>query len=108
MKKNDNLDWLLNWYSMQCDGDWEHGNSIKIGTLDNPGWYLSVSLRETECEGVEFEPVIVERSEDDWYHCFIKDEKFEGPCGLFNLYEVIQVFREWAESCQKNKTDSVN
>lgn len=24
-------------YRSQCDGDWEHGEGVEIGTLDNPG-----------------------------------------------------------------------
>ncbi|MFE2849501.1 Imm53 family immunity protein, partial [Streptomyces scopuliridis] len=32
------LDWLQNWYTQQCDGDWEHEWGVKIATLDNPGW----------------------------------------------------------------------
>lgn len=99
--KDENLIWLLNWFFQQCDGDWEHGNGIQIGTLDNPGWYLTVCIEGTECEGKEFKDIIIERSENDWFHCFVKNKKFEGPCGLFNLPEVLQIFREWVESCQK-------
>ena len=47
---NDNLLWLMNWYAQQCDGDWEHENGIKIGTLDNPGWYIKIMLGGTELE----------------------------------------------------------
>jgi len=33
----------------------------------------------------------------DWFVCF----KFEGRCSLDNLLEVLNIFREWAESCKK-------
>lgn len=98
--KDDNFFWLLNWYYKQCDGDWEHSNGIEIGTLDNPGWHLSVNLRDTECDGKEFKYVKIERSENDWLHCFIKNGKFEGPCGPFNLFEVLQIFRNWVEKSE--------
>ena len=45
---NDNLIWLINWYTSHCDGDWEHIFGIKIGTLDNPGWHIQISIEETE------------------------------------------------------------
>lgn len=32
----DILKWLENWYSSNCDGDWEHLYGITIRTLDNP------------------------------------------------------------------------
>jgi hypothetical protein len=99
--EDSNLIWLLNWFHEQCDGDWEHGNGIRIGTLDNPGWYLTISITGTECETKEFQGIFIERSEDDWFHCFVQEGKFEGPCGLFNLPEVLKIFRAWAESCKK-------
>jgi hypothetical protein len=98
--EDSSLTWLLNWFSQQCDGDWEHDTGIHIGTLDNPGWYLTVNIIETECDKKEFRKIVIERSENDWLHCFVREGKFEGRCGLFNLPEVLKTFREWAESCQ--------
>lgn len=103
--KDDNLNWILNWFYKHCDGEWEHTNGIQIGTLDNPGWYLTISIKDTEYEKKEFEDVIVERSKDDWFHCFVREGKFEGPCGPFNLTEVLQIFRNWIENCQINPKD---
>ncbi len=97
---NDHLTWLLEWYDSQCDGDWEHGNGIRMGTLDNPGWYLRVSIKGTECKKKEFKDMIVERSENDWIHCFIEDKVFKGASGPFNLPEIFQIFRAWAEEIQ--------
>ncbi len=94
---------MLNWYYLHCDGDWEHGSGIKIGTLDNPGWNLTVNIERTECEDKEFKKIIIERSENDWLHCFVKDNKFEGPCGPFNLPEVLEIFKDWAEKCKSEK-----
>ena len=36
MKEN-MLEWLMNWYESNCDGDWEHSYGVKIESLDNPG-----------------------------------------------------------------------
>ncbi|NGX42843.1 MAG: hypothetical protein K940chlam7_01131 [Chlamydiae bacterium] len=33
----------------------------------------------------------------DWVFCFVKDNCFEAACGIFNLTEAIQIFREWTE-----------
>ena len=96
--KGSNLEWLLEWFSKECDGDWEHRYGIHIGTLDNPGWYIKINLQETECEGKEFKTKAVERSENDWFHCYVRDGKFQGACGIFNFHEVLQTFREWVES----------
>lgn len=92
---NDDLVWLLQWYHNQCDGDWEHGNGIKFGTIDNPGWYLKVSLDETELQNRDFQAVDINRSEDDWVYCSVKDNLFQGFGGPFNLPELLHIFRNW-------------
>jgi hypothetical protein len=38
------LQWLQEWYLEQCDREWEHEYGIKIGTLDNPGWTITIDL----------------------------------------------------------------
>ncbi len=74
----DNFLWLLEWYYTQCDGDWEHGNGITIGTIDNPGWYLKVSLDETEVENRTFQIIDINRSENDWLYCAVEEKIFKG------------------------------
>jgi len=95
---NNNLIWLIEWYQSHCDGDWEHDSSVHIGTIDNPVWTFSVNLEDTELEMKKFTKFEIERSEDNWLVCFIRDKKFEGRCGSGNLLEVLQIFREWVDS----------
>jgi Immunity protein 53 len=38
---------LQDWYSAQCDGDWEHQQGVRIESLDNPGWALDIDLADT-------------------------------------------------------------
>lgn len=102
MKNNEsNFGWLQYWYFANCDGDWEHGFGIEISTLDNPGWSISINLKDTDVENQVFDPVKVDRSEDDWFYCRVEiDQKkqtkiFYGACGPENLDELIGVFRAW-------------
>ena len=60
---NDTIMRLQDWFAAQCDGDWEHGAGITVGTLDNPGWYATVYVDGTDLEGAPFEPLEAERSE---------------------------------------------
>lgn len=96
------VEWLQQWYSSQCDGDWQHQYGVSIGTLDNPGWTLDVDIIETHLESRPFPRFAQERSTTDWVHCFIKDGKFCGRGGPGNLIELIAVFRRWAESSPDN------
>jgi len=92
------LRWLQSWYSDQCDGNWEHEERIRLSTLDNPGWRLSIGLIDTPLDGRPFEAVSIERSDSDWLQCSVKDSVFSGACGAQNLIEMIEVFRDWAIS----------
>lgn len=91
------INWIQNWYFQHCDGDWEHTYGIKIGTLDNPGWRISISLKETELEKKTFNKLKIERNEDNWIHCFIKNNCFEIACGVLNFEEGLKIFRDWVE-----------
>ena len=99
----DDMKWLLEWYKSQCDCDWEHANGIKIETMDNPGWFFEVSINETELQDLSFDMLKMERSGVDWYHCLVEGNFFKGYGGIFNLLEILQVFRKWAEGARIEK-----
>jgi hypothetical protein len=94
---DENLLWLINWYSQQCDGDWEHSFGIEISSMTNPGWGITVSVQETELKDKIFQEIDLQRSDEDWVFCRVKKGFFEGRCGTFNLVEVLQIFKEWVE-----------
>jgi hypothetical protein len=89
---------LTAWYAAQCDGDWEHERGVKIETLDNPGWAVVVDLIGTPAHGRAFERVATtsETDEEDWLHCEVKDDRFEGACGPKKLEDLLRRFLEWA------------
>jgi|ERR1051325_6863729 hypothetical protein len=89
---------LQKWFSRRCDGDWEHGHGIKIATIDNPGWALDISLRETNLEYHTLEIVKTDRSETDWYWCWTEDGFFKARGGAENLQDMISLFLNWARA----------
>jgi hypothetical protein len=95
--KVDNFVWLQKWYQVHCDGDWEHDERIRIGTIDNPGWFLTVNLQDTEVEKKEFKEININRTESDWMFCRVREYLFEGRGGLSNLPEILEIFRQWVE-----------
>lgn len=95
---NEQFSWLESWYSSNCNGDWEHDKRIRIETIDNPGWGLSINFTDTDMENQTFDRVDIERSENDWITCFVENNSFEGRCGPNNLSEVLKVFRLFVES----------
>lgn len=102
------LDEIQNWYNKQCNGDWEHEYGVKIETLDNPGWSIQIDLKGTSLEGVSFDSVEINETEEDWLHCNVKDNIYAGFCGPLHLTTVIGLFLLWAnettgETLQKPK-----
>ena len=93
----------MQWYTSQCDGDWEHSFGIKIGTLDNPGWSLTINLSGTSLENAPFEDVAFGSMATDapplasWHTCRVRGRNFEGYGGPFDLETIISTFRQWAE-----------
>ena len=102
MNEIDPLSALQQWYQAQCNGDWEHGCGIKIDTLDNPGWRLTIHLTGTSAEKKGFEEVRIDTPEDDgrWLRCWVDrpSATFESACGPLMLNESIRVFLAWVST----------
>lgn len=93
---------LQRWYRSHCDGDWEHGFGVEIGTLDNPGWWVSIDLSDTELATRPFTEIqrLEHETDPDWIHCRVKDGKFEGQGGPFMLEEILRSVLAWATDNQ--------
>ena len=99
------LERFQDWYLAQCDGKWEGDRGITVGTLDGPGWWVSVDLTGPYLENAGFEEFVVERLEDDWAHARVVEStepawhrRFEAFCGPRSLTEALEIFLDWAES----------
>lgn len=93
----DYLHWLEQWYQTNCDGEWEHAYGIDIKTLDNPGWYLRIDLKETEYENLPDKELNQDNGDDDWLRCSIMDNRFTGYGDCLKLGKIIETFKSWIE-----------
>ncbi len=92
------IDWLQNWYAGQCDGDWEHEFGIKIETIDNPGWSITIDLTGTKLERLTIPHTLIEKSEDDWMGS-ITDNVFKGIGSPQKFNSILAVFKEiWSSN----------
>ncbi|MFL9583444.1 immunity 53 family protein [Stenotrophomonas sp. AB1(2024)] len=87
---------LQKWYVRHCDGDWEHSYGVKIDTLDNPGWILTVDLADTEFSDSSLPRSRVDRSEDDWIQFEVSGQRYIACGGVFNLEEMILQFLDFS------------
>lgn len=96
------LKWIEEWYLKQCDGDWEHQYGVRINTLDNPGWSVTINLQGTNLEGKSMERVEIERNDADWLSCWIESNQykyeFHAAGGSKNLEEILNIFKDWVEN----------
>jgi hypothetical protein len=88
---------LQDWYRARCDGDWEHSFGVKIDTLDNPGWTLSIDLTDTPLEKKKFAGYRYELSAHDWINCRVEEKQFRASGGPMKLEELIEVFLTWKD-----------
>ncbi|MFH0733814.1 MAG: immunity 53 family protein [bacterium] len=93
----DILKWLENWYSSNCNEDWEHMYGIKIGTLDNPGWDVRIDLKETEFENETVDRFLYDNGDDDWYSYEIIDAQFIAYGDPTKLSFLLGLFRKFIE-----------
>jgi len=96
------ITWLEDWYTSNCDGDWEHQYGISIETLDNPGWHLKLNLTYTLYDDVAFEEIKIERTEHDWVWCRKFDGNIDCMGGPKNFGEMLGIVKKWMDD---NKPD---
>ena len=103
------IEQLQAWFRDQCDGTWEHTYGLNIGTLDNPGWSLSIDLKGTALKNTPFKAVtqnVSDTSEplnDDWYICSVEDKQFNAFSGPDHLKTILSVFLDWSEQNPRPK-----
>ena len=90
----DSLSRLQSWYHQHCNGDWEHQYGVRLQTLDNPGWRLTIDLKGTEREGQTFFGQKLD-GEEHWYHCVVTEDQFRAACGPEDLEVVLRIFLGW-------------
>ena len=88
---------IQKWYASNCDGNWEHSFGVQIGTLDNPGWDVTIDLEATNLENKHFEILQNDVSDKRWILCHVENKKFRGFGDETKLEEIIKVFLDWAE-----------
>jgi len=93
---------LTRWYSANCDEEWEHQEGIKIDTLDNPGWSVRISLRNTELAAVPFPPKSDLTDAREWIVCKVEALEFLGFGGPHMLVPILEAFLAWAASNSKS------
>ena len=93
---------LQQWYTQQCDGEWEHAHGISINSCDNPGWRVKIDLTGTPLEGKPFaaiaEGVDAQRfaQAPQWLSCHAENATWHGAGDTSRLEQILEIFLAWA------------
>ncbi|EMO32648.1 hypothetical protein LEP1GSC175_3401 [Leptospira santarosai str. HAI821] len=93
MKQEDIFNSLIQWYSEQCNEQWELQNQIKIYTVSNPGWTFKVGLKSTILENYEIESDPIKTEETDWYLYYIRDAVYKASGDPSKLPTLVGIFQ---------------
>ena len=89
---------LERWYKAQCNHKWEHQWGVRISTIDNPGWSVTIDLNETDKANELFKAMKIEVSDTDWLHCWKEGTKFEGRGDSNKLEVILDCFLKFVDS----------
>lgn len=94
------IQWLQDWYSSHCDGEWEHENVIKIQSLDNPGWLLEIEVFNLLSKVAVKKWNLFELSEENWLGYDVENNKFTASGDPTKLEALIHIFKMLVEKGQ--------
>ena len=99
---------IIEWYQTHCNDVWEHQNGVRLETLDNPGWLLTVDLIHTDLQGramIEVREGIAPNNHPvspRWLHCSAIDNQFRGACDPTQVARLFEIFHQF----RRQKADS--
>lgn len=92
------LEWLIEWYKSQCNGDWEHLYGITIESLDNPGWSVSIDLVETNYSLGDLPWKYYTANESDWYGYKVEGNVYKASGDSDKLEYLLEIFKNLVEN----------
>jgi Immunity protein 53 len=78
---------LQNWYASKCDGEWEHGEGVKINSLDNPGWSIEIDAPSTG----RMSFLQGEDGKYPWIEIEAKGDEIHACCGPNDLEKTLAI-----------------
>lgn len=91
------LNWLSNWYKIECNGDWEHSYGTSIN-INSDTVFIEIDIEDTRFDKVttmnEINQLLLT---SDWINIKIYNQKFIGQGDRSKLNQIIEKFRELHE-----------
>jgi hypothetical protein len=91
-----NTDRLLAWHRETRVVDWAEDDGVEMRLLGAGRMSTRISVLGTDLEGSPFDPVKIERSDDDWVHAWVANDVWTAEYGPLNDDEAHGLFVDWA------------
>lgn len=105
MPDQNTFEWICEWFSSNCNRDWEHDFGLTIETIDNPGWSITIDTAETSTILPDKQWILIEVNELDWYGYKISNGRFEASGDPKKLQLLLNLFRKDLDSIISHKQD---
>jgi hypothetical protein len=96
--QRDNLEWLEEWYQSQCNGDWENSRGMRLESLKEPGWRLTIHLDGTTAANRRPQQLNLDTPCGEWIACSLSGDRFQGSGDPHKLEQIIGIFRHWVDA----------
>ena len=97
MRARDALTWLQDWHAAQRH-DCRQGGRVRIATLDNPGWEVSIDLTDTNLASGAFTEIDDHPpTRLDWFEARVSGNVYRADSGPLGLGRCLEEFRHWAQ-----------
>lgn len=103
--ENELATWIAQWYSSQCNGEWEktYGVSIQFDKLNQ--WRVMFDLLYTEWEFADIPKKEVKISDKQWIKCEKQFACFVGMGDSKQLRKIINYFRNFIQHTPPHERD---
>jgi hypothetical protein len=95
-RARDALTWLQDWHAAQLR-DGRSAGRVRIATLDNPGWEVSIDL-DTDLASRDFTEINDHPpTRLDWFEAKVSRNVYRANSGPLGLGRCLEEFRHWVQ-----------
>ena len=94
------INWLSNWYKIECNGDWEHSFGFTIH-IKSDIVFVEIDLEDTRFDNeLTMGEINYINSGNNWMKLKIENQKFKGEGDRSKLIKILKKFIELHEFTQ--------
>ena len=101
------INFLQEWHKTCFNKTGKKDHRIIIETLDNPGWWVEINLKDTQYIDKQFDAIKELEDDDIWIYCVVKDNQFQAASSPQNLNSILNIFCKWIDSSYEEEEEGL-